>query len=145
VPVFFPLSNEQRIQNLTFKSCILHITSMGVFCKSVNNLSSTIIVWRGVRKPDYKTSIARQRLVKDHCWATLRKQCLKVGVLKSTNNRDVHCQATAQIALLRNPAIRSLFVVAGKRYFNTPAFRHCLPSVAQQWSFTSRCLAVDVL
>jgi hypothetical protein len=30
-----------------------------------------------------KTSIARQRLVKDHCRATLGKQCLKAGILKS--------------------------------------------------------------
>jgi hypothetical protein len=29
--------------------------------------------------------------------------------------------------------------------FKIPAFRHCLPSVARQWSFTSRCLAMDVL
>jgi hypothetical protein len=29
--------------------------------------------------------------------------------------------------------------------FNIPDFRHCLQSVAQQWSFTSRCLAMDVL
>jgi hypothetical protein len=29
--------------------------------------------------------------------------------------------------------------------FNIPAFRHCLPSVARQWSFTIRCLATDVL
>jgi hypothetical protein len=29
--------------------------------------------------------------------------------------------------------------------FNNPAFRHCLSSVAQQWSLTSRCLAMDVL
>jgi hypothetical protein len=29
--------------------------------------------------------------------------------------------------------------------FNIPAFRHCLLSVAQQLSFTSRCLAMDVL
>jgi hypothetical protein len=29
--------------------------------------------------------------------------------------------------------------------FNIPAFRHCLPSGAQQWSLTSRCLAMDVL
>jgi hypothetical protein len=40
------------------------------------------ILWRGMRKPVYKTSIARQRLVKDHCWATLGKQCLKAGILK---------------------------------------------------------------
>jgi hypothetical protein len=30
-----------------------------------------------------KMSIARQRLVKDHCQATLGKQCLKAGILKS--------------------------------------------------------------
>jgi hypothetical protein len=53
------------------------------------------ILWRGVRKPVCKMSIARQRLVKDDCWATLGKQCLKAGVLKSGNNRDVHFQATA--------------------------------------------------
>jgi hypothetical protein len=29
--------------------------------------------------------------------------------------------------------------------FNIPPFRHCLPSAAQQWSFTSRCLAMDVI
>jgi hypothetical protein len=29
--------------------------------------------------------------------------------------------------------------------FNIPAFRHCLPSVAQQWSLTSCCLTMDVL
>jgi hypothetical protein len=28
--------------------------------------------------------------------------------------------------------------------FNIPAFRHCLPSVVQQLSLTSRCLAMDV-
>jgi hypothetical protein len=28
-------------------------------------------------------SIARQRIVKDHCRATLGKQCLKAGILKS--------------------------------------------------------------
>jgi hypothetical protein len=30
-----------------------------------------------------KTSIARQRLVKNHCRATLGKKCLKAGILKS--------------------------------------------------------------
>jgi ABC-type amino acid transport system permease subunit len=29
--------------------------------------------------------------------------------------------------------------------FNSPAFRNCLPSVARQWAFTIRCLAMDVL
>jgi hypothetical protein len=29
--------------------------------------------------------------------------------------------------------------------FNIPAFRHCLLSVARQWSFTIRCLAMDIL
>jgi hypothetical protein len=60
------------------------------------------ILWRGVRKPDSVTSISRQRLVKDHCWATVDKQCLKVGKLKSENNRDdVHCKTTAQLAFSR--------------------------------------------
>jgi hypothetical protein len=37
------------------------------------------------------------------------------------------------------------FSVAYAMDFNIPAFRHCLPSVVRQWSFTSRCLAMDVL
>jgi hypothetical protein len=46
------------------------------------------ILWRGVRKPNSVMSTARQRLVKDHCWATLGNHCIKAGILKSKNNRD---------------------------------------------------------
>jgi hypothetical protein len=75
------------------------------YCVRCWNVSSKIlwwgcvnIMWRDVKKPDSVTSITRQRLVKDHYWATLDKHCLQAGILKSESNRDVHCLATAQLA-----------------------------------------------
>jgi hypothetical protein len=70
-------------------------TTLPLYFVNTKTSSARNMLWRGVRKKDYKTSITRQRL---------GKQCLEAGILKS---EGVHCQATAQIAFSRYNEQRS--------------------------------------
>jgi hypothetical protein len=85
-----PLTYTPRLltkRNLPYTQAHMHRTT----CPYLR-----VVVCRLKARISERASIARQRSVKDHCWATLGKHCLKVGILKSESDRDFHCRATAQ-------------------------------------------------